>query len=184
MVSVGCLSYEYKGTQLDPPLSVPDFELMADYNRPFRLSESDSDITLIFFGYTFCPDVCPLTMTAVKQALVQLEPAQQERVQVIFISADPERDTPEKLSKYVDVFNPNFVGLTDDFEKVLEVMKPFGAYAEKEEVDDSAAGYLVNHTARLYLLDTQKRKILLTYPFGFEPKELSDDLAYLLNEKS
>jgi protein SCO1/2 len=105
-------------------------------------------------------------------------------VQVIFISADPERDTPEKLSKYVDVFNPNFVGLTDDFEKVLEVMKPFGAYAEKEEVDDSAAGYLVNHTARLYLLDTQKRKILLTYPFGFEPKELSDDLAYLLNEKS
>lgn len=183
-IGAGCSSYEYKGSPLDPPLSVPDFELMADSGQPFRLSESDSDITLVFFGYTFCPDVCPLTMADVKQALAQLEPAQQERVQVVFISADPERDTPEVLSKYVDAFNPEFTGLTDDFEKVREVMKPFGAFAEKEEVENSAAGYLVSHTARLYLLDTQKREILLTYPFGFAPEELVSDLIYLLNDKA
>lgn len=183
-ISAGCSSYEYKGFPLDPPLSAPDFELMADNGQPFRLSESDSDITLVFFGYTFCPDVCPTTMADVKQALAQLEPAQRERVQVIFISADPERDTPEKLAKYLDAFNPEFMGLTDDMEKVQEVMKPFGAFAEKEAVEDSAAGYLVSHTARLYLLDTEKREILLTYPFGFGPEELASDLSYLLNEKA
>lgn len=184
VISAGCSTYEYKGSQLNPPLSVQDFELMADNGQSFRLSQSDSDITLVFFGYTFCPDVCPLTMADVKQALAQLESAQQERVQVVFISADPERDTPEKLSKYLAAFNPDFVGLTDDMEKIQEVMKPFGAFAEKEEVEDSAAGYLVAHTARLYLLDTQKREILLTYPFGFEAEELASDLTYLLNQKA
>jgi protein SCO1/2 len=183
VVSAGCSSYEYKGSQLDPPLSVPDFELMADNGQPFRLSESDSDITLVFFGYTFCPDVCPTTMGVVKQAMAQLEPAQRARVQVVFISADPERDTPEVLSKYVDAFNPDFMGLTPEAGQLLEVMTPFGAYAEKEDVEGSATGYLVAHTARLYLLNA-KREIMLTYPFGFQADELHSDLVYLLQQEN
>lgn len=175
--------YEFKGSQLDPPAPVPDFELMADNGQPFRLSESSSDITLVYFGYTFCPDVCPLTMADVRQALAQLGPAERERVQVIFISVDPERDTPEVLARYLSAFDPTFIGLTDDFEKTQEVMKPFGAFAEKESVEDSAAGYLVSHTARLYLLNAN-HEILLTYSFGFEPEDLSSDLTYLLNEKT
>jgi protein SCO1/2 len=183
-ISAGCSSYEYKGSQLDPPPLVPDFELMADSGQPFRLSESGGEITLVFFGYTFCPDVCPTTLAEVKQALAKLDPPDRQRVRVIFISADPERDTPEKLSKYLAAFNPDFIGLTDDFEKIQEVMKPFGAFAEKKEVEDSAAGYLVTHTARLYLVDPQRREILLTYPFGFKPEDLSGDLAYLLENPS
>ena len=176
-------AFEYKGARLDPPAPIPDFELMADDGQPFRLSDSNSDITLVYFGYTFCPDVCPLTMVDVRQALAQLDPAERERVQVIFISADPERDTPEVLDRYLSAFDPTFIGLTDDFEKIQTVMKPFGAFAEKEEVENSAAGYLVSHTARLYLLNTN-HEILLTYPFGFEPEDLASDLTYLLNEEA
>ncbi len=179
-ISIACSSsYEYKGARLEPPLPIPDFELMADNGQPFGLTESNSEITLVYFGYTFCPDVCPLTMVDVRDALAQLDPAERERVQVLFISVDPERDTPEVLDRYLSAFDPTFIGLTDDFEKVQQVMKPFGAFAEKEEVEDSAAGYLVSHTARLYLLDAN-HEILLTYPFGFEPEDLTSDLTHLL----
>jgi protein SCO1/2 len=173
-------TYEFKGSQFDPPLPVPDFELMADNGQPFRLSQVNSDITLVYFGYTFCPDVCPLTMVDVRDALDQLDPAERERVQVIFISVDPERDTPEVLDRYLSAFDPAFIGLTDDFEKTQTVMKPFGAFAEKEEVENSAAGYLVSHTARLYLLNAD-HEIMLTYTFGFEPEDLTSDLSYLLS---
>ena len=187
LFSAGCQAfapaYELKGNSLDPPLPIPNFELMASDGQPFRLSESGGEITLVFFGYTFCPDVCPTTLAEVKQALAKLDPPDRQRVRVIFISADPERDTPEKLSKYLAAFNPDFIGLTDDFEKVQEVMKPFGAYAEKEDVEGSAIGYLVTHTARLYLLNA-KREIMLTYPFGFQADELHSDLTYLLQQEN
>jgi protein SCO1/2 len=172
--------YEYKGAVLDPPLAVPDFELTDTAGQPFHLSEVEADLTLIYFGYTYCPDVCPLTLADVKQALAGVE--NRDEVQLVFISVDPDRDTPEVLERYLAAFDPQFIGLTDDFEKVQEMMKPYGAYAEKEEVTDSAAGYLVSHTARLYLVDAD-RNILLTYPFGFEPEDLKSDLNHLLQQE-
>lgn len=181
-LTVACTStYEYKGVVMDPPLPLPDFELTATDGQPFHLSDVAGDYALIYFGYTFCPDVCPLTMADVRQALADLEG--RDRVHVIFISVDPERDTPELLQRYVNAFGPDFIGLTDDFEKTRAMMKPYGAYAEKEEVADSAAGYLVNHTARLYLVDPD-RNLILTYPFGFEPEDLRSDLTYLLQQKT
>ena len=174
--------YEYKGAVMDPPASLPDFELMGADGNPFSLSDVSGDIALIYFGYTYCPDVCPMTMADVKQALAGLETGR-ERVHVIFVSVDPERDTPETLAQYMAAFGPEFIGLTDDFAKVAEVMKPYGAFAQKEEVSDSAAGYLVSHTARLYLV-TPKGELLLTYPFGFEPEDLHSDLEYLLQQET
>lgn len=175
--------YEYKGALFDPPSPVPDFELMSDEGQPFHLNQLNSDITLVYFGYTFCPDVCPLTLVDVRDALTQLEPAKRERVGVIFISVDPERDTPEVLDRYLSNFDSSFIGLTDDFEKTQEVMRPFGAFAEKEEVENSEAGYLVGHSARLYLLNAN-HEILLTYSFGFEAEDLASDLNYLLNQET
>ncbi len=175
----GCSSYEYKGAVLDPPMAVPDFELTDTNNQPFHLSDVKGDIALIYFGYTFCPDVCPLTLWDVKQALADFEG--KNRVKVIFVSVDPERDTPDVLAKYLSGFDPEYIGLTDDFEKVEAVMKPFGAFAEKEDVEGSAAGYLVNHTARLYLL-TPEQELMLMYPFGFEPEDLRSDLTHLLQD--
>ena len=184
LLSAGCQTfasdYEYKGVLLEPPLSLPDFELAATDGQPFRLSDVEGAIVLIYFGYTFCPDVCPLTMADVRKALADLEG--RENIHVIFISVDPERDTPELLERYVKAFGPDFIGLTDDFEKTQEVMKAYGAFAEKEEVPDSAARYLVSHTARLYLV-TPRRELLLTYPFGFEPEDLRSDLTHLLRQQ-
>lgn len=180
LLSVACLGYEYKGAVIDPPIPLPDFELMSTDGQPFHLSDVEGDIALIYFGYTYCPDVCPLTMGEIKKALAGLDTGQ-ERVHVIFISVDPERDKPEVLAKYMAAFGPEFIGLTDDFTRVQEVMKPYGAFAEKEEVPDSALNYLVNHTARLYLVGP-KRNLLLHYPFGFAAKDLQSDLAHLLQQ--
>jgi protein SCO1/2 len=184
LISVGCQAaaqdYEYKGFTVDPPQPIPDFTLTSSTGQPFHLSDVKGDIALVYFGYTFCPDVCPLTLAFVKQALAGMEPSDQERVHVIFISVDPERDTPEVLSRYLAAFNPTFIGLTDDFNKVKEVMKPFRAKAEREEVPGSAAGYLMSHTARLFLVDPNQN-LLLTYPHGFRPEDLQSDLTYLLN---
>jgi len=178
---LGASSYEFNGTVLEPPLALPDFELAATDGQPFRLSDIEGDFALIYFGYTFCPDVCPLTLADVKEALAGLEG--RERVHVIFISVDPERDTPEVLGRYMNAFDPDFTGLTDDFDKTQEVMKAYGAFAEKEEVADSAAGYLVSHTARVYLVSPQ-RELIMTYSFGFEPDALRADLTYLLQQES
>jgi protein SCO1/2 len=120
-------------------------------------------------------------MWEVKEALANLETGQ-DRVHVIFVSVDPDRDTPEKLANYMNAFGSEFIGLTDDFAKTQEMMKPYGAFAEKEEVEDSVLEYLVNHTARLYLV-TPKREILLQYPFGFPAEDLTSDLNHLLQKE-
>lgn len=185
LFSVGCqalwATYEFGGTKLEPPLPLPDFELTATDGEPFHLSDVEGDFALIYFGYTFCPDVCPLTLADVKKALLDLEG--REQVKVIFISVDPERDTPDVLQRYMNAFDPTFIGLTDDFDKTQEMMKAYGAFAEKEQVSDSAAGYLLSHTARLYLINP-KRELILTYPFGFEPEDLRNDLVYLFRQES
>jgi protein SCO1/2 len=179
-IGTGCNlfnSYEYKGTRLDPPIPIPDFELQDTSGQPFQLSDLEGNIALVYFGYTYCPDVCPLTMWDVKEALAGLE--QREQVRVVFISVDPERDKPEVLAQYLKAFGPEYIGLTDDFEKVQAVMKPFGAFAEREAVAGSATDYLVSHTARLFLVSPE-RELVLMYPFEFEPEDLRSDLAHLL----
>jgi len=183
-LTVGCQSisgYDYKGAVLDPPTPLDDFELTDTKGQPFHLSDTDGEITLVYFGYTFCPDVCPLTMWDVKTALADVP--HKDQVNVVFISVDPDRDTPEVLGRYISAFGPEFIGLTDDWEKVEDVLQPFGAYAAKEEVDGSSAGYLVSHTARLYLVNP-KRELLLMYPFGFEPADLTSDLNQLLDQET
>lgn len=182
LIAVACTrAYQLKGTPFEPPTSVPEIELMADDGQFFRLSESDSAITLVYFGYTFCPDVCPLSMVNVKVALTQLEQTDRARVQVLFISVDPERDTPQVLDRFLAAFDPTFIGLTDDASKIQKVLPIFKVFAAKEVVENAKADYLVSHTAKLFLLNAN-HDILFTYPFDFDPKDLSDDLTYLLHE--
>jgi protein SCO1/2 len=169
--------YSYNGAQLDPPWPLPDFELTDTQGQTFRLSDVEADLALIYFGYTHCPDVCPLTLLDVEEALKGMDG--NERVQVIFITLDPERDTPEVLAGYLSAFDPDFIGLTGDSHTIQEVIKPYRVVAEHEEAGRAAAGYLVNHTARLYLVNPQ-RELQLTYAFGFDPADLRSDLEHLL----
>jgi protein SCO1/2 len=134
----------------------------------------------LLIGYTYCPDVCPLTLADLKKALTDL--GGRERVHPIFISVDPERDIPAVPTRYLTTFDSDFIGLTDDFEKIEAAMRPFGAFTEKEEVTGSAAEYLVSHTGRVYLI-SPNHEILLTYSFGFRPEELRSDLIHLLQQE-
>ena len=186
MFLVGCQAFasggpQFKGAEVSPPIEIPNFQLASANGSPFRLNDVHGDITLIYFGYTYCPDVCPLTLWEVKNALAQLESGR-ERVNVLFVSVDPERDTPDKLANYTAAFGPEFIGITDSMENTLPVMQSFGATAEREEIADYD-GYTVSHTATLFLVNPQG-KLLLQYPFGFTADDLTEDLTYLLNQQS
>jgi protein SCO1/2 len=170
------------GQQLDPPLPIADFELKTAQGESYQLSRAESDLVLIYFGYTSCPDLCLLTLWDIRQALADMSQAS-DQVQVLFITVDPERDTPAVLIDYLANFNPDFIGLRDDPEKVQAVMDLFGAMVEVESAQVPQHGYLVSHTAQLYLVDP-RQGLLVTYPATFKADELRRDLAYLLATRS
>jgi protein SCO1 len=136
----------------------------AAVGGPFQLTDqngkavTDASLkgkpTLIFFGYTHCPDVCPTTMAELSQALQQLGPEDAKRVQVLFVTVDPERDTPQLLAQYVPAFNPSFVGLRPaNEEQLAKLAKDFRVYYAKVpgKTPDS---YTMDHTAASYVFDT------------------------------
>ena len=132
---------------------------------------------MLFFGYTTCPDVCPTTMAELKQALEELGD-QADQVQVLFVTVDPQRDTPERVQEYVDHFNPGFIGLSGSETELAKVWNDYGIF--RETVDGtSAAGYLVNHTARVTLID-QQGNLRVSFPFDTPVEDIVHDLKLLL----
>lgn len=138
-----------------------DFTLSSS-SGPVSLSDYDDKLKLLFFGYAHCPDVCPLTMANIKVALKQLESAEREQVQTLFISVDPERDTPAHLDQYVQFFDPSFVGLTGSKDDIDKVVRQYGAFYRIEKESDDDQNYTVSHSARLYLIgkDNQIKQYL------------------------
>jgi protein SCO1/2 len=170
--------HTYAGTLIDPPHSVEDFTLTDQQGQAFRLSDERNRLALIYFGYTYCPDVCPMTladMVRVKQILRKKADA----VTFVMITVDPERDTPKVLGHRLAVFDPSFVGLTADKNALQRVWNDFGVYVEREETKGSAAGYLMAHSASLYLVDQQKR-LRLIFPFGTKPEAIASDIVHIL----
>ena len=133
-----------------------DFEMDSTLGKTVNLKDFEGKLLFIYFGYTSCPDVCPTTLTVIKQAVQKLDP-KNELIQVLFISVDPERDSLEKMKTYLEFFNPGFVGLHAPFEEVQQVAKKFGSFFMKDEVNKSAIGYLVTHTGYVYLMDRKSR---------------------------
>jgi len=109
-------------------------------------------VVLVYFGYTFCPDICPTSLAFAAQGVSLLSDEERQRVQLIFISVDPKRDTPERLREYVHYFNPVFIGVTGTDAVLEEVAARYGAAFRVHPVEGSAAGYLVDHTAALYVV--------------------------------
>lgn len=169
-----------EGTAVEPPVALSDFTLPSSRDgQPISLSDMAGKPTLLFFGYTFCPDVCPTTLSDVKRAKEQLG-ADGERLNVVFISVDGERDTPEVLARYVGAFDPSFVGLQGDEATLRQIGKEYGLFYQRRDVEGSAA-YLVDHSAALYLIDAQGR-LRTVYGYGTPPAVLQAGVARLLAE--
>lgn len=174
-------SYTYRGSLIEPPIQAADFNLTDQDGQPFRLSDQRENIVLIFFGYTHCPDVCPLTLSDFKWIKANLG-EQATKVRFVFVTVDPERDTAEVLKEYLSNFDPAFIGLTAAPETLEGVWKAYGVYQAKQQLG-SAAGYLVDHTARTYLID-QQGNLRLTYPFEMSKEDILADVRFLLRNGS
>ena len=120
---------------------------------PLALRDLRGKVVLLYFGYTYCPDVCPTNLGFIAMALERLTPQQLERVQVLFVSVDPERDTPERLAEYGAYFHPKVLGLTGTPEQLAHIAALYGAAYRKVEQPESATGYLVDHSSYTYLID-------------------------------
>jgi len=171
--------YTYQGSLIDPPIPAQDFSLQDTRDTTFKLQDQHGKIVLLFFGYTHCPDVCPTTLYDLNQMMTRLE-EKSEQIQVVFVTVDPKRDSLEHLREYVTTFNPKFIALGGDFEDLEPVWEAFGVYREEKEVG-SAGGYLVDHTARVYVIDTQGN-LKLTFPFGMPFEAMAEDLQALIKE--
>ena len=171
----------FRGTSYEEPYPpATEIELTRSDGSRFRLSELRGDIILLFFGYTSCPDVCPATMAEFRQALSELNEQDAERVKVVFVTVDPERDTPERVQEYVDRFNPAFIGLSG---APAELEKVWAAYGVSREVVDggSAAGYIVNHTARVNMIDAQGN-LRVSFSFDTPVEDIVHDLKLMLQQ--
>jgi protein SCO1/2 len=175
---VACGGPSFRGSVLDEPVAVPDFTLTDQDGKPFHLSDQHGNVILLFFGYTQCPDVCPTTLATWRKVHEALGDDAQ-RVKFVFVTVDPERDTPERLALHVHAFNPEFFGLSgapDDLEAVYEV---FDVYYEKDTSSGSAAGYLISHTATTFVLDTEGQwRLRETY--GTPVEDIVKDIQQLL----
>jgi protein SCO1/2 len=167
----------FRGTLYDPALPAPEIALTQGNGSSFKLSEMRGDVVLLFFGYTSCPDVCPVTLSELRKVNEEMR-KNASPVQVVFVTVDPERDTPQKIQEYVSIFNPTFIGLSGSLDELEPVWKDYGVYREVQEVSTSAAGYLVNHTARVYLID-RDGNLRLSYSFGTPTDDIAHDLKIL-----
>lgn len=171
--------YEFHGTELPNAQPIPEVTLESNQGE-MSLYDFKGQYTFVYFGYTFCPDVCPITLSNLKQVKAELGDQGREMA-VVMITVDPERDTPEKLAEYVAHFDDDFVGLSGDIEKIDALGKPFGLYYEHQE-GTAASGYLVNHTARTFLLNKDS-EVIMTFAHQTPANEIYEDLAHLLKSQ-
>jgi len=171
---------EFKGTDISGADFGRQLEL-TDHNGVRRsLEDFRGKLIVLFFGYTHCPDVCPTTLSDVAMAFRQMQPGEVARVQVLFVSVDPERDTPAMLKEYVPYFHPSFLGLYGSPGEVAAAAREFRIVYRKH-VEPGATGYLVDHTAGSYVLDGRGR-LRLFLPFAQPAPDIAHDLRLLLRE--
>jgi len=154
--------------------------LKDHHGQPKTLVDYQGKVVLIFFGYTFCPDICPTSMARFSEVMKQLG-SEAAQVQVLFVTLDPERDTPEKLASYVTWFSPAFVGLYGDLPATEAAAREFKVYYAKSKGSEGM-GYAIDHSTGSYLLDPRGR--LRLYVKESAPVEaIVADIRRLLAEK-
>lgn len=172
--------HKFNGLVLQEPMKIPPIVMRAD-TGPVQLDDFRGRLVLLYFGYTSCPDVCPTSLANIKMALNGLTPEEAAQVQVIFISVDPTRDTPEALGKYVRLFQDNFIGATGTREELDLMTSAFGA-KYKINQPDADGNYSVDHTSFTILID-RNGYYILNFPHGTSSTQMSKDLRYLIENE-
>jgi protein SCO1/2 len=170
------------GAVLTEKYVVPDVTLTATDGSDYSVTEdTTAPITLFFFGYTNCPDVCSIVMGDMASAMARLEPEQREQVDVLLVTSDPARDDEKVLREYLDRFDPAFEGVTGDLKKIVRVANALGVEIQKEPRLPSG-GYEVGHGSQIVAVDDTDRSPIV-WTEGTSPDQLAEDLTALLEER-
>jgi protein SCO1/2 len=190
LLVTSCEQRPTHGTVVDPPIDIPELQFTTINNAPVRVGGVTSGPTVLFFGYTHCPDICPTTLSDWRRISTKLGKSA-VRVRFIFVSVDPERDTPEIAARYAAEFRPGFIGATGDSATLARAQAafmvtsapqamPMEAHESPEShVMSSASRYLVTHSGQQFLLDKHGRLVAI-YSFGNGRDALAADLERLL----
>jgi protein SCO1 len=161
----------FRGAVITPPWPAPELKLTDHHGQPFTMSNQRGKVVLLYFGYVNCPDECPLTMAHLKLALEGLGDRAKD-VQVVMVSTDPVRDTPQALKDFMEHFDPSFLGLTGTPAELQQVWKDYGVTVE-------AGGE--THSTYLYVIDPAGN-VRETFLPDTEPKDIAADVGLLLRE--
>lgn len=151
-----CGRAAFRGEEHIPPRPVPEMALRDHAGRPFGFEDNRGRVVLVFFGYTRCPDVCPLTLATFRDVHRALG-RDAARVRFVFVTVDPEQDTPPVLDQYIRLFNPEFIGITGTPAELRPVYDFFRAAFKKVPAPGSAVGYLMAHSVNVAVIDRQGR---------------------------
>ena len=172
---------ELTGTRLDPPFEVSSTPLVDTSGAPYSLTtDTDKDLTLVFFGYTNCPDICGQVMATLAGTLARLDDAQKDRLDVVFVTTDPARDDEATVEKYVDAFDPSIIGLTGDLDDIIELGRSMAVAVDKGEKLPSG-GYEVTHGTQVLAID-ESDTTPVYWNATVSQAQLAHDVTVLLDE--
>lgn len=175
--AVAAATPAFKAGVFDPPRQAPDFSLTGTNGQALTLSHYRGKVVLLAFGYSSCASVCPITLNTFAQALHEMG-ATAAGVQVVYVTVDPQRDTPARLKTFLDNFDPEFIGGTGTEKQLQQVRKDYGVTATKIPAGGS---YVYDHSSFIYLIDRAGR-IRALMPYGHPPDDFAHDLHILLGE--
>lgn len=155
-----------------------DFSMLDQHGQPFSTADLNGKLTLMFFGFTHCPDICPATLFHTVASWKELREHQRDQVQLVFVSFDPQRDTPEHLKEYLAFFDPSIIGLTGTEEQVADIASGYGVVYMQEQAQPQQQ-YMFSHSDFVYLLDQQGR-VRKLFKSDFDQQELLHDVRSLL----
>lgn len=172
--------YQFHGTLYNPPQPAPAIPGINWDSQPFDLAELQGKVVLVFFGYTYCPDACPLTLAELRQLRSDLGEQAQD-VAVVFVSTDPQRDTPGRLGQYVKLFDPSFYGVHVTATDLPAVKQAYGVFSEQNTAvaASSPDGYLIDHSGYIYVID-KRGDLRMAFGYSLPKDGLLADVRYLL----
>ena len=166
-----------RGAVFDPPRTLTDFSVTSTRGEDFKLSEHRGEVILLYFGYRSCPDFCPTTFAELLRVYTELnEP--EDKLRIVFVTIDPERDTLENLGLYTAAFHEDFIGLRAEGPALEALEDQFGVVAERQEVGESAMSYLFDHTASIFLIGANGQ-LEAQYLYGTDYRDIVHDLQLI-----